>query len=52
MLIYAVILPALALAIAGLLRFRFAIQIWRKLYIVGLAYVALVLIRLVMLWLG
>ena len=32
--------------VLGLLRFRFAMQFWRKMYIVGLVYVVVLLVRL------
>lgn len=43
---YLVLLPAVALIVLGVLRVRFAVSFWRKMYIVGLVYVALLLTRL------
>lgn len=34
--------------VLGLLRFRFAVHFWQRLYIVGLVYVAVLLARLVL----
>ncbi len=45
------LLPVVVLIVLGMLRVRFALYFWRRMYIVGLVYVALLLGRLaVMLW--
>lgn len=43
---YAVLLPLLVLVVLAILRVRFAVFFWRRMYIVGLVYVALLLGRL------
>ena len=40
------VLPLLTLAVLAVLRVRFAIRFWRRLYLIGLLYVALLLARL------
>ena len=45
-LIYLVLIPAVVMVVLGLLRFRFAMRFWQKMYILGLVYVAIVLVRL------
>ncbi len=40
------LLPLLLLAALAVLRVRFAVRFWRRLYLVGLVYVALLLARL------
>lgn len=45
------LLPLVVMAVLGVLRVRVARVFWRKLYIVGLVYVALILARLALtLW--
>lgn len=39
-------LPLLLLAVLAVLRVRFAVHFWRRLYLIGLLYVALLLARL------
>ena len=51
-LIYFVLIPAVVMVVLGLLRFRFAIRFWQQMYILGLVYVAIVLVRLVIQVLG
>jgi hypothetical protein len=48
-LVYLVLLPGAVMIVLGVLRFRFARRFWRKMYILGLVWVALVLVRLVVL---
>ena len=45
-LFYLVLLPGVVMIVLALLRFGFAVRFWRRLYIVGLVYVAVLLIRL------
>jgi hypothetical protein len=40
------VLPAAVMALLGVLRFQFARTFWRRMYIIGLVYVGLVLVRL------
>lgn len=44
-LFYALILPAVLLALLAVFRVRFARRIWKRLYILGLVYVAVILGR-------
>lgn len=46
MLFYLVLLPGVALTVLALLRVRFAVHFWKRMYIVGLAYVVILLVRL------
>lgn len=46
LIVYLVVLPLLTLAVLAVLRVRFAIRFWRRLYLIGLLYVALLLARL------
>jgi hypothetical protein len=43
---YLLLLPALVLVVLALLRVRFAVAFWKRLYVVGLVYVAILLGRL------
>ncbi len=47
LLFYLILLPGLVMLVLGLLRFRFAVRFWRRMYIVGLVYVAVLLVRLI-----
>jgi hypothetical protein len=42
---YFLVLPALVMIALGVLRVRFAVAFWRRMYLVGLVWVAVVLIR-------
>ena len=46
LLFYFVLIPAAVMVVLGLLRFRFATRFWQRMYILGLVYVAVVLVRL------
>lgn len=41
------LLPGVVMAVLGILRVRFARVFWRRMYIVGLVYVAIVVLRVV-----
>jgi hypothetical protein len=41
------LLPGLVMAVLALLRVRFARVFWRRMYIIGLVYVAIVVVRAV-----
>ena len=45
--LYLLLLPAVIMVVLGVLRVRFAVYFWRRMYIVGLVYVAVLLSRLV-----
>lgn len=47
LLFYLVLVPGLVMLVLGVLRFRFAVRFWRRMYILGLVWVALLLVRLV-----
>ncbi len=46
-LLYALVLPTLVMIALGMVRVRFALYFWRRMYLAGLIYVAIVLVRLV-----
>ncbi len=47
LLFYLVLVPGLVMLVLGLLRFRFAVRFWQRMYILGLVYVAVLLVRLI-----
>ncbi len=43
---YLMVLPLLVMVVLGVLRVRFAVWFWRRMYIIGVVYVVFVLVRL------